>query len=248
MKPRGFTLIELLVVVAIIIALLAILMPSMGIALRRAEEAVCATDTRTLSQVTLNYASDYYGVLPDLNRRPTNNSQATNIYWSWSEWREIFEDTYGVQRQNWFSVSNTSWSGDELYYWGWNGADPDTATHMVMGRFYLSSDLANSDTFYNAMTDPPPADARPLFARRISDRSYFKVVWADLNREWPDNPGVIDWATPGAARIGANHLYSGDTSSMPEGSHLGYLDGSVRWSNAGEMKKRSTISSAAIWW
>lgn len=247
-QRRAFTLIELLVVVAIIVALLAILLPSMGKAIQRAEEAICASDIRSLAQTTLNYAADYKGALPDLTLRPGAGAIATNVYWTWPEWREIFEDTYGIQRQNWFSVSNASWQGDNLYYWGWNGSDPDTATHLVMGRFYFASTKGNGDFFYNGMLNPPTADKRPMFPQRLADRGYFDVIWADLNREYPDVPGVIDWSLAGAERIGANHLYGSSVNEMPEGTHLGRLDGSVQWTPGSDMIKRSVLSSAALWW
>ena len=60
---NAFTLIELLVVVAIIVALLAILMPAMNKAIATAETAACASNLRQLGLAEIQYTSDHFGVL-----------------------------------------------------------------------------------------------------------------------------------------------------------------------------------------
>ena len=61
---RGFTLIELLVVVAIIVLLLAILLPSLNRAVAVAQDAVCRAQVRGIAQGTLSFTTDHFGVLP----------------------------------------------------------------------------------------------------------------------------------------------------------------------------------------
>ena len=63
---RAFTLIELLVVVAIIVALIAILLPSLNKAIAIAEEAVCRTQQRQIGQAFLTLVSDTHGTLPGI--------------------------------------------------------------------------------------------------------------------------------------------------------------------------------------
>ena len=62
-RPHGFTLVELLVVVAIIVALLAILMPSMARAIQSAQIAVCGSNLRQAGSTNLLYAADHFGLL-----------------------------------------------------------------------------------------------------------------------------------------------------------------------------------------
>lgn len=57
---RGFTLIELLVVVAIIIALLSILLPSMGRAIEVTHRAVCASNERQIAIAMVSYVGDHF--------------------------------------------------------------------------------------------------------------------------------------------------------------------------------------------
>jgi len=63
---RAFSLVELLVVVTIIIALLAILMPSMGKAVRIAQTAQCASNQHQIGLGLHSYASDHFGGLPSV--------------------------------------------------------------------------------------------------------------------------------------------------------------------------------------
>ena len=61
---HGFTLIELLVVVAIIVTLLAILLPSMGRAVATAQLATCASNLHQQGTAVGTYAVDSFGILP----------------------------------------------------------------------------------------------------------------------------------------------------------------------------------------
>jgi len=63
-RKSAFSLIELLVVVTIIIALLAILLPSMSAAMLVAERTQCLTRQRSIGQALTTYASDNYGIYP----------------------------------------------------------------------------------------------------------------------------------------------------------------------------------------
>ena len=64
MRRHGFTLIELLVVVAIIVALLAILLPSMNRAIEVAQRAACLSNQHQISIGVLGYAADHFGHYP----------------------------------------------------------------------------------------------------------------------------------------------------------------------------------------
>ncbi|HVT81976.1 MAG TPA: prepilin-type N-terminal cleavage/methylation domain-containing protein [Phycisphaerae bacterium] len=61
---RGFTLIELLVVVAIIALLIAILLPSLGKAKRKAYSAKCLANVKGLGTAAQTYIGDYSSVFP----------------------------------------------------------------------------------------------------------------------------------------------------------------------------------------
>jgi prepilin-type N-terminal cleavage/methylation domain-containing protein/prepilin-type processing-associated H-X9-DG protein len=62
-RRRGFTLIELLVVIAIIAILAAMLMPVLGSAERRAQQAGCLSNLKQMAMANILYAGDYNGFL-----------------------------------------------------------------------------------------------------------------------------------------------------------------------------------------
>ena len=63
-KARAFTLIELLVVVAIIVVLLALLLPSMGRALALAEDVSCRSQLSQLGRGFFAMATDRFNIMP----------------------------------------------------------------------------------------------------------------------------------------------------------------------------------------
>lgn len=63
-STEGFTLVELLVVVTIIVALLAILLPSVGRAVEAAHRAACASNLRQQQMAFVGYAADYDRLMP----------------------------------------------------------------------------------------------------------------------------------------------------------------------------------------
>lgn len=72
-RTTGFTLIELLVVISIIALLIALLLPALGAARKRAEEMQCLTNQRTLVQGAMSYATNYRGEFPTSDRREEMN-------------------------------------------------------------------------------------------------------------------------------------------------------------------------------
>ncbi len=63
---KSFTLIELLVVVAIIAVLVAVLLPAMAGAREQARTIVCQSNLRQLGTLTVMYAEDNKGALPNV--------------------------------------------------------------------------------------------------------------------------------------------------------------------------------------
>ena len=66
-KPRGFTLIELLVVIAIIALLLAVIIPSLNLAKKKAAAAVCLVNVKNLSLGWYMYQDDNDGNIMNAN-------------------------------------------------------------------------------------------------------------------------------------------------------------------------------------
>lgn len=88
-RQQAFTLVELLAVVAIIAILAALLLPTVGRSIRRARDATCKSNLRTLGQACILYASDNDGRLPV--RGDSNDTVQTYNYLSSNHWYEAIE-------------------------------------------------------------------------------------------------------------------------------------------------------------
>ena len=74
-RISAFTLIELLVVVAIIVALLAILLPSMGRAVDLAIRTQCTSNTKQQGTAFMTYAADYQAYYPTADNKDKGGTQ-----------------------------------------------------------------------------------------------------------------------------------------------------------------------------
>ena len=86
-KSKAFTLIELLVVIAIIALLLAILMPSLQIAKKKAQALVCKANLKQWGMIFLMYTQDYDNKFWADYRSGSGNTQG--------KWMPMLSDMYG---------------------------------------------------------------------------------------------------------------------------------------------------------
>jgi len=209
-QPRGFTVVELLVVVSIILLLVAIFLPALKQAELRSKEAVCAADMRSLSQIWIQYATESFGIYPDMSVKPDGTGGIVANYWSHQEWRTYWEEQWNVERSVWYSPTNPKWNRDGFYLGGANGV---SSNHWVIARHMFTSSVMNTEAWWNAMqqsayvtTDRVPSGTwspdRQVFARRMNQKPFFDIMMTDLCREWnsdpsgPRRPRRTTWSTP----------------------------------------------------
>ena len=153
---NGFTLIELLVVVAILVMLIAMLLPSMAAARERAKRAVCAgSNMRGFIQCMVVYAEEYQDYLPDpgnwsgmwnhtVIRDPNHNrtgrvcdSVAFNLHWIHPGFRQVLMDQYLLEREYFYCPSNPDLNTDHV----WNATDGGAGgdgVHIITGYLVLA--------------------------------------------------------------------------------------------------------------
>ena len=84
----AFTLVEMLVVLTIIMMLISLLLPALAGARAAARTASCASNLRSLGQVTIEYADEYQGMLP--YGTYSNPKFVTSVYNSYfGEWANL---------------------------------------------------------------------------------------------------------------------------------------------------------------
>lgn len=268
-RSKGFTVVELLVVVSIIVLLVALFLPALKQAELRSKEAVCGASMRTLGQVWISYATDYYGLYPDMSYKPDGTGSLRANYWSHAEWRDYFETEWKIDRSLWYSPTNPRWNRDGFYYGGDSSESAGVPSgYWVMGRHCFTSSVMNTTSFFNGMQnttyitaeDIPTSNDHQIGARRMNQKAYFDIMWTDLCREWssatptPNNVANPNYQflTPGDAnRWGTNHMYpsrGNGGSLVPYGIHLIALDGSLRWKLWDEIRCRAVYQSVEFWW
>jgi len=100
----GFTLIELLVVVAILVLLLAILIPGLKQVREHARRSVCATNLRGQGTALYAYQADWSGEMPlHFGNYGENGTGVTHVHYCWGvSYRWHLIDTYaGAQYRAW---------------------------------------------------------------------------------------------------------------------------------------------------
>lgn len=91
----GFTLIELLVVVAIIVVLMAILMPSLGRAREQAKSLLCQTQARSLAIADIMYADENNGWITPVTQGSTSWWGFLRPYWK----NQVFRAPDGTAKE-----------------------------------------------------------------------------------------------------------------------------------------------------
>ncbi len=235
---HAFTLIELLVVISIIALLIALLLPALGLARRTANGLVCATRVGSMVKATIAVSVDHKGWLPNLGNEDEFEYDGgdSRPYWIKRKWRDRFVEDHGIPRDAFYSPTNDKWNRDDFWT---NGSS------TVIGFFYFGNRPGFVSAEFSEVKGTEPELREPMFARKIDDDPFYKFIWTDLNRHWPQNSGTF--VTPGDPnRWGANHLYEQDDAIV--GSHVGGLDGSVRWVEGEEVKERCNHRASKYFW
>jgi len=218
-RRRAFTLVELLVVIAILCLLLAMLTPTMQRAREFTRRSVCNSQVHQLLAAVHAYAAAHKSILPSGKRNLVGSYAGEHCIWI----SDALYDTVYAQTNRHDAVicPNLPGFGYQNQY-GW-----------VIGYNYLGNHPRMNELDYFRS---------PV---RTSESGDF-AVWTDLNN-W--NPGgwtfVAHTAGGSLGRTWPEYynmylggVYPADAGS--EGGNVGYLDGSSRWKNVGEMKQYET--------
>jgi prepilin-type N-terminal cleavage/methylation domain-containing protein len=149
-RPRlGFTLIELLVVVAIIVLLIAILLPSLGRAKSKARMVICLTHLRGIGEGFGTYSADYTNSLPipiiSLTARQTGTF-ALSIPWQLGLWQYTTHINLTNTQINTYAVTTTTSSTfllNTVFVCPQGILDPRSQNYANAG-YAMNSDLPNA--------------------------------------------------------------------------------------------------------
>lgn len=221
---RAFTLIELLVVVAIIVALLAILMPSMGRAIEVANRAVCASNQRQLGLTGLNYATDHVGMFPD-STRPDGRQTTWHMH---PDQRDLLMDRYGMLYKS-FSCPNVA----DLEWW--------VGEQNVPGGFRMGLQRMWGMSIPNWTNSGPTPWVSPL---NLSTPGADPEITADITaKDVAFPPVTIGAHTYGGFAVGADGILLEPDEIGIEGANVGLIDGSVGWRDVNDLREHRQYSA-----
>jgi len=259
---NAFTLIELLVVVTIIIALLAIVLPSLSRASSIAMRAVCASNLHQASAGFMLYAADNRATLPDTDPNNGNRNHFLHM------WNRRVTDTMlsrylgaqalgdAAQSQNASRVTSgtrvlicpvmESDIDDATVFSRWNESSPGAWWNydlQIFGSSYISTTTSKL-----AETGSPSTDFNSASLLRRGDQAYVKnlsapptrVMLADtLYHEHRAISPTWNWTHQRAGHPSHDEGKAGSGYSS-EGGNQARVDNSVTWASFGDMVNGET--------
>lgn len=212
---NAFTLIELLVVIAIIVALIAILLPSMGRAIEVSNRAVCGSNQRQLVLTALAYAADHKGIFPE-STRPDGEQSTWHVD---PDQRDLLFKRYGLTFDS-FSCPNMI----DLDTWISETPSGISGYRVGLQRMW-------------GMGNWTAAGATPWDSPRgIATTKNTAAMTADITAKSVWSPRVTLGAhTRGGPIVGPVGYTPEPEEIGVEGANVGLLDASVTWRDAADL-------------
>lgn len=232
MRIRAFTLIELLVVVAIIVALLAILLPSMGQAIAVTESAVCRSNLRQIGAAVQAYQADHFGTFPAY--RFAENTVAGN--------------TGADIKHHWFDQLRKLITGDpnvpddfEMYRCPTDPNYQYDANRISFGYNYTNF----GDVYYATKVQPTLAQvSQPAQSLIVADSVG---VYSGTTKYWGSVISPLDINVIGGPTGAWNH-YPLEPRHPNETASLLFVDGHVEGHDAEKVSNQIRGTVTEYWW
>lgn len=209
----AFTLVEMLLVVAIIVMLLALLLPSLSHSKELARRTLCLSQESQMGKMLMQVAAEGRSFFPRDKEQPDSR-----LPWLWDMPNSIRDELVGrgTSRDLFYCPSNQEQNADRLWNWSW---------YTVTGYFWL---------FQQNNNQPPLIGDDVDFARRYNadNPDEVELITDATIAQTGDFTAVKGgWEKPHRT----NHLSGRD----PVGGNIFFRDGSGRWRHFTDMQLRS---------
>jgi len=236
MKKKGFTVVELLVVVAIIVTLMAILLPNLAAALERARQTQCAANLRSIGQSIKVYSSGNKGRWPSVF-----NDESTEWAEVWdsdgSEISDFQEDVDDPDELEAFTCNLSCWwilirkgmskpgvficpSSDQEEDHEllepeavWSFRDLKHCSYSYQNQLGRgTTDSADADLIVAADLNPLRGDMEMEDSHRPEDKERERFWWNSPNHDWEGQnclyaDGHMEWQSTPFCGIGGNNIW-----------------------------------------
>jgi prepilin-type N-terminal cleavage/methylation domain-containing protein len=212
-KKQAFTLIELLTVIAIIGILAAILIPTVGAVRRTAIKAQCASNLHQMGAALTLYRNDSRDTLPN------GKSPNRRLQWIGTSMASSLMK-YGMTWEMFFCRGNSTYIEANMKEENRLKVVNLPGDSIAIGYVYLpGTDYTATDQYGRSVTS--------RYSQTQGSKITYRLVAADLNRKY-------------------NNLWDGGTNhnadNIPVGGNHLYIDGSVKWIEAGRFNARPAMS------
>jgi len=243
-RKSAFTLIELLVVVTIIVALLAILLPSLSRAVRTAQIAACSSNVKQQHTAIIGHATDHFG-------------QAMSRQSLWVQY--VFDNSFPEERA-WqelaprvelgpaticpilsSELTDSVSEGYKRYVdskfvarWEWGGWDSGAQYGIDLSyNWYWGFDAVMNVTYH---------DGEPAWANRVADATGHTAMISHAMIHPSKGPYGIRYRYD-FGHGGTGWIYDASTNFTTTDSPVGYIDGSVHQHGPAEIRLRATYNN-----
>ena len=188
----AFTLVELLVVIALLVILLALVMPSLVGARHKARRVQCGSNLRSVHVLCTQYASDHEGTLP-----PSNTANPGTFKKNHRDALKAYMTKSGIPESVWYCPGLALQSPANRAPDQW----PQDKSEVPIGYNYFGNPTEIRAAYYKFLNQPPYQDSpvlasgEALAADLCSPVSKTPVPTGNLVKEWsvfphdaPDRP------------------------------------------------------------
>ena len=251
---RGFTLVEMLLVVAVIVLLIAMLLPSLQGGREMARRAKCLTQQHAIATGAIQYAGGNGGKLPVMHSWATHFITGTPE--AYIDNRELLLSLSGSP-ETYYCPSHTQLKRDNPSV-GWNGSAQDRfMSYGPIGIWQQSSSVVSWPKTYTSITPftKPTVAHQGNRPTRLASASGSLAVTTDAQISWYAGAWGLSFTYPGDGVWPENPGYYAyyayphrNGFNAWAGSNAVFFDGSGRWGNFDQIvEKAAPYPHGAKW-
>ncbi|MDD7984326.1 prepilin-type N-terminal cleavage/methylation domain-containing protein [Lentisphaera marina] len=210
MKTKQFSLIELLVVIAIIGILASLILPALGKARKKSQQAVCNSQHKQISTAIFMYTEDNDDYFPTVDHPTSSTWKGWQLYIAEylkidSSDRNNFANTvfYCPSQEN---ISGTIFQATGTAYNRYFGSDRFYSNNAVFNTLKQISSIEDATETVSTLDSLDDTDFNTASNTKDSDVGYrhnggVNVAWVDGHVSWKSTEFMS------AGKNGSNHYY-----------------------------------------
>ena len=219
----AFTLVELLVVVALLVILLALVLPGLLGARHKARRVQCGSNLRSVHVLCTQYASDHDGILP-----PSNTANPGSFKKNHRDALKVYMAKSGISASVWYCPGLALQSPANRAPDQW----PQNKGEVPIGYNYLGNPTEIRPAYYKFLNQPPYQDSPVL----VSGEALASDLCSPVSKTpVPTGNLVKEWS-----------VFPHDAPNRPITCNVLFSDGSVKFLTPLKMKPKYRFDGGGL--